>query len=85
MFLYPNFIEMNNHSIYLNLHHSSDHTLLTINISIDEEFIQKECWTIINDSEEEKMFIVNFIKKVGNLDTTDILNKDVLEHLVLIY
>jgi len=85
MFLYPNFIEMNNHSIYLNLHHSSDHALLTINISIDEEFIQKECWTIINDSKEEKMFIVNFIKKVGNLDTTDILNKDVLEHLVLIY
>ena len=85
MFLYPNFMEMNNHSIYLNLHHSSDHALLTINISIDEEFIQKECWTIINDSKEEKMFIVNFIKKVGNLDTTDILNKDVLEHLVLIY
>ena len=42
MFLQPNSIEFDNHSIYLNLHHSSNHALLTIDISIEKEFLQEK-------------------------------------------
>ena len=39
MFLWPNSLEIDNHTIYLEFQYSSDHTPLTVNISIIEEFV----------------------------------------------
>ena len=43
MFLQANSKEFNNHSILPNLQSLSDHTPLTVNIIINEEFIQDKC------------------------------------------
>jgi len=85
-FLCHNFSELNNHIVHPELQFPSDYVPLTVNISIDEEFIQEECSTIIKNSEEEEIFIVDLIiEALGKLDTTMILNKDVLENIVQKY
>ena len=85
-FLCHNFSELNNHIVYPELQFPSDYVPLTVNISIDKEFIQEECSTIIKNSEEEEIFIVDLIiEALGKLDTTMILNKDVLENIVQKY
>jgi len=72
--------------VHPELQFPSDYVPLTVNISIDKEFIQEECSTIIKNSEEEEIFIVDLIiEALGKLDTTMILNKDVLENIVQKY
>jgi len=72
--------------VHPELRFPSDHAPLTVNISINEEFIQEECSTIIKNSKEEENFIVDLIIEVlGKLDTTMILDKDVLEKIVQEY
>ena len=53
-FLCSNSMEINNHSINPDIWYLSDHTPLTINIVITEEFIQDKWCTIIKNSKEEK-------------------------------
>jgi len=85
MFLHPNSIEFDNHSIHLDLHHSSNHALLTIDISIEKEFLQEKQYTITCGSKEEERFITDFIMAVGDLDTVAISNKNILEGLIYEY
>ena len=59
-----------------------DNALLTINISIDKEFIQEEQQTIIKNSEEKSKFIIDLIEAIGRIETTIIMDKDMLENIV---
>ena len=77
-FLYPNSIEFDNHIIILELWYLSDHALLTVDISITEEFIQDKYQTIIRSSEKEENFIPKPIKALGNINTSIIPDKDFL-------
>ena len=52
MFLQANSIEFDNHFILLDLHSPLDHTSLTVNIFIKEEFIQDTWQTIIISDRE---------------------------------
>ena len=81
-FLWSNSIEFNNYKIYLELCFPSDHAPLTIDIIIDEEFIQVKRYTIIKSSEEETKFMFDLIKGFKNIDTSNISDKDSLEHII---
>ena len=59
-----------------------NNALLTINISIDKEFIQEEQQTIIINSEEKSKFIIDLIEAIGRIETTIIMDKDMLENIV---
>jgi len=85
MFLQPNSIEFDNYSIHLDLHHPSNHTLLTVDISIEKIFLQEKQYTITSGSEEEEKFITDCIKIVGDLDTVVISNKNILKGLIYEY
>ena len=60
IFLWANTGEFNTHTILPNLWSLSDHTSLTVNIIIREEFIQDKRRTIVKNSEKE----VRFVKKL---------------------
>lgn len=59
-----------------------NNALLTINISIDKEFIQEEQQTIIINSEEKSKFIIDLIEAIGRIETTIIMDKGMLENIV---
>jgi len=84
-FLHHNFSELNNHIVYPELQFLSDYAPWTVNISIDKEFIQEKYWIIIKNSEQKENFIVDLIEALEKLDTTMILDKDVLENIVQEY
>jgi len=84
-FLWSNSTELNNYIILPELWFPSDHTLLIVNISINEEFIQEKHQTIIKNSKEESKFTLDLIEAIGNIETTTILNKDVLEYIIQEY
>ena len=54
-------MEMNNNSINLEIQYPSDHTPLTVNIVLIEEFIQDKQNTIIKNSKKEEKFTSNLI------------------------
>ena len=85
LFLQLNFIELNNHEVYLELWFLSDHAPLTVNIIIKEEFIPKKKYTIIKNSKEELDFMKDFIRKFGSINTMIITNKTSLESIVQEY
>jgi len=82
MFLQANSEEFNNHSILPDLQSSSNHTSLTVDIIINEKFIQDKYWTIIKDSEKEEIFINELKSKIGNINITDISDSKSLERVV---
>ena len=84
-FLQSNSTEFNNHIILPKLWFFSDHTPLTVDNSINKEFIQEKHWTIIKNSKEKSKFTLDLIKAVRNIKTTIIVNKDVLENIVQEY
>ena len=59
----------------------SDHTPLTIDIMIIEEYIQTKKHTIIKNSEEEKNFLAELIESVKGLNTKYISSKENLERI----
>jgi len=79
MFLRHNFVELNNHSILLELWYLSDHASLVVDIHISEEFVQ----------DEKHIFIKNSKKKIEvyfwicwKLWYFSLMNKEVLEFIV---
>ena len=79
MFLRPNSLEHNNHSIYLDWCLISNHTPLIMNIAIFEKNIQTKKHSIIKNSKEEDNFIIELIEAIKRLNTEDIQSKEVLE------
>ena len=79
IFLWPNSLEINNHTIYLEFWYSSDYALLTVNIFIIKEFVLDKWHTIIKNSEEEDKFIAELIKAIKKINTEQLSNKVLLE------
>ena len=84
-FLQSNSLELNNHKIHPELWFPSDHALLTINIIIEEEFIQNKRCTIIKNSEEKFEFVNNFMRRFRNINIANIVDKNSLESIVQEY
>ena len=53
-----------------------------IDIIISKEFIQDKCQTIIKNSKEENGFVNELKNIVGNIDTTNIPDRKLLERIV---
>ena len=81
IFLYTELEKFNNYQISLNLRSPSDHALLLVSIIIKEEFVQERKQTIVKNSEEKKEFVKELKVKISNMDITNILNSNILEHI----
>ena len=79
MFLWANFLEINNHSILPDLCSSLDYSPLTVNIIIENKFIQDKWRTIIKNSKEKKRFINDIKVVIGNIDMFNISDIELLE------
>ena len=82
MFFQANLSEIDNYLILLDLQYSLNYTLLVIDITINEEFIQDKWHIIIKNSEEEKEFINELINEISIIDTFNISNRESLEKIV---
>ena len=82
MFLWYGSSELNQHSIHLDSHLSSDHAPLTITIPIVDVFINTSKLSIPPNSEQESTFVEDIILIFKNLKTTNITDKDNLESIV---
>jgi len=82
MFLWNRSIELNNHSIYSDLHLISDHAPLTVSIPIAEENINLSKLSISKNSKEEIMFINEVMTIIKNLNTSNLMDCDKLEYIV---
>jgi len=72
MFLRFGSEEINNYSIHPNWCLTSDHSLLTITLSIIEEHIQTKKHMVVKDSKEEKTFINKVINVIKDIDTSNL-------------
>ena len=52
-----------------------------ISIIIEEEYVQERKQTIIKNSKEEKEFINKLKVNISNMNTTNILDSNILEYL----
>ena len=77
--------ELDNHSILPKLQFTSNHTLLTMNIIINEELIHDKRYTIVKNSQEEMEFMTDFIKIFRNVNTSNIYDKNFLKCIVQEY
>jgi len=82
MFLCNGSSELNSHIIHPDWQLTSDHALLTITISIAEEFIQSFKLTILKKSKEEEKFVKEVISIFKSLNTLLITNRESLEQTV---
>jgi len=82
MFLHYDSSELDQHSILLESHLSSDHTPLTVIISLSEEIVQMSKLILTPKSNQESKFIENVILKFKDLDTTSIKDIDKLERVI---
>ena len=64
---------------------SSDHILLTINISINENFIQNKKCTIIRNGKEEEKFITKLTNALKSIDISNILSRESLKGIIQEY
>ena len=82
MFLRYGSNELDNHSILPEWRLSSDHAPLIIDIPIFEEFIQTSKLAISPNSEQETEFIKDVISNFSKLDTSNIVDIDILDQIV---
>jgi len=79
MFLRPESLEHNNHTIHPDLRLTSNHASLTVDISIFEEYIQTKRCTLVKNSKEENKFVNELIETIKEMNTENIYNEDVLD------
>ena len=82
MFLRPESLEHNNHTIHPDLRLTSNHASLTVDISIFEENIQTKRYTLVKNSKEENKFINELIETIREMNTENICNENVLDQIV---
>ena len=78
IFLRLESLEYNNHTIHSDLRLISDHTLLTVNISIFEEQIQTRRCMLIKNSNKENKFVNELIENIKGISILCIHNKSIL-------
>ena len=62
-----------------------DYAPLIVDIIINKKFIQDKQYTIIKNSKKEEDFIKELRIAIGNIDTSNISNIDLLENTVQEY
>ena len=82
MFLRPNTLEFDNHTLFPESQYPSDYTPLVVDIHIIKEFIQDKRCTIIKGSKKDLNFISELIESVKRIDTSQLTNKESLELVV---
>ena len=82
MFLWPESLEHNNHTIHPDWRLTSDHAPLTVNISIFEEYIQIRKCMLVKNSEEKNSFINKLMEAIKETNTDNIHNKDILKQII---
>jgi len=82
MFLCNRLSELDHHTIFPKSQLSSDHTSLSVDIPITEEIIQTLKFTLAPKSKQETAFIHNIILNLKHLDTSNIMDTEVLEYVV---
>jgi len=85
IFLRPDSSKLDNYTIYLEWRLSSNHTPLTVDITIMEEHIQTRKCTLVKNSKEEENFITELIGAITRLNTENIPSKGVLEQIIQIF
>ena len=83
MFLQFELEKLDNHLIQLEWHLISNYTPFTITILIVEEYFQTKKHMIVKNSNKEKLFIKKLIRGINIVNTSDLLNSDLLEISVL--
>jgi len=79
IFLRPNFLAIDNHTIHPKFQYLSDHAPLTVDISIIKEFVSDKWHTIIKNRKEEDKFIAELIEAIKKINTEQLSNKALLE------
>jgi len=79
MFLRPNLLEFDSHTILPELQFSSNHASLVVDIYITGEFVQDKRCTIIKNSKEEEKFISELVKAIKKIDIFQLVDKESLE------
>ena len=74
--------KFNCHHIHPKWRLSSDHTLITIDISIQDKSIPNKQWSLVKESDDEKQFIDDLIQVIKNMNTTSIYDTKSLEEVV---
>ena len=82
MFFQANSKEFNNHSILPDLRSPFNYALLMVSIIINKEFIQNNHCTTIKNSKEEEIFVKKLKNKIGNIDITNISDRESLKRVV---
>ena len=82
MFLRLKSLEYDNYTIYPDLRLTSDHALLTVDISIFKKQIQTRKYTLIKNNKEENKFVNKLIEIIKEMNTANICNKFVLEQII---
>ena len=85
MFLRPESLEHNNHTIYPDWRLTSDHALLTVDISIFEEHIQTRKWMLVKNSKEEEYFVKELMEAIKSLNMENIQSKKVLKQIIQLF
>jgi len=81
IFLKPNSLELDNHSILSKSQYPSDYAPLVVDIQIIKEFIPDIRCTIIKNSEEEMEFTSDIIINFKKIDTLHLTSKESQECL----
>ena len=74
IFFKPNLLELHNYIIHPEWRYSSDHALLTVDISINKEYVSTKRYIIIKNSEEEDKFITELINNIKRLNHSKLVN-----------
>jgi len=82
MFLCSNSSKLNRHVIHLSWRLTSDHALLTITITIKEEYVMNTKLSLLKNSKQEEEFIKEVICVFKLLDTTNLIDCKSLEQIV---
>ena len=82
MFLRLGSLEYDNYTIYPDWRLTSDHALLTVNISIFKEHIQTRKCILVKNSKEKNNFINKLIEAIKGMNTKNIQSKEVFNQIV---
>ena len=85
IFLRPELMEHNNHSIHPNWKLISNHAPLTVNISIFKEHVQTRRQMLAINNEEEEYFLNKLINTINKINAENIQSKEVFKSVIQLF
>ena len=85
IFLRPESLEYDNHSIHPNWRLTSDHASLTVNIPIFKEHVQTRRQMLAKNNKEEEYFLNELIDAIKEINAENIQSKEVLEYVIQLF